>query len=223
MSVGTAPVQVPVSMIGSTVINNSQQIIIFGNDQFLQHDIISLQPGSSLFLPPPGPYWASTTSPTTIEVLPGQSHFFTSSSNIANDVLVQNTSPIPTEISNTSPISISAVSSKLGLSFADSVAPADQPGVSQSSFIAGFTPIFTPFNNNVIIRSASFTQDGTTAGLVGLSTTANLAQLFRVGSATANRPWEDFGSGLYLASGSSMYFWCSANVTGYLTYALTNL
>lgn len=223
LSVGTEPIQVPVSIVGSTVINNSQQIIIFGNDQYLQHDTVSLQPGSSLFLPPPGPYWSATTAPTTIEVLPGQAHFFTSSSNVANDVLVQNTSPIPTEVSNSAPIPISAVSTKLGLSFADSVAPADQPGVSQSAFVAGFTPIFSPFNNSVIMRSASFTQDGSTAGLVGLSTTANTAQLFRVGSATANRPWEDFGTGLWIPAGSALYFWCSVAVTGYFTYALTNL
>ena len=223
LSVGTGPVQVPTSLIGSTVINNSQQIIIFGNDDTLQHDTVSLQAGSSLFLPPPGPYWCASTAPTSIEVLPGQAHFFTSSSNIANDVLVTNTNPIPTEVSNALPIPVSSSSQKLGLNIADSLAPADQPGLSNASFLAGFTPIFNPFNNNVIIRSASFTQDGSTAGLVGLSTTANTAQLFRVGSATANRPWEDFGTGLWIPAGSALYFWCSVAVTGYFTYALTNL
>lgn len=221
LMVSQVPSQIPITLIGSTLFNNTNQVVIVGNDQQLQSNTLSLNAGSSLELPPPGPYWVSSQAPCMLQVLPGKVNFFTAASNIANDVTVVNSTPIEVEVANSTPFNVLQQSTYKAISVADALAPIDTTPQSNGNFGVGFTPLLQNLSTPIILRSYNFTQTGSVAGYVGLSVTANTSGMVQYGSATANKPWT---SGEYLLSiGSSLYFYSSVALTGFLTLGYTTL
>lgn len=118
---------------------------------------------------------------------------------------------------------VTNTSTKLALDIADSVAPSDTPVISNSSFAIGFTPILSNIATDININTATFVQTGTTAGQIGLSTTANTSGLFLIGNATANNPFPPLNKGIVIPSGSTIYFYCSAALSGILSFLYTTL
>ena len=119
---------------------------------------------------------------------------------------------------------VTNTSTKLSLDIADSVAPSDTPVISNSNFAIGFTPILSNISTDININTATFIQTSTTVtGQVGLSTTANTSGLFLIGNATANNPFPPLNKGIVIPSGSTIYFYCSAALTGILSFLYTTL
>ena len=114
-------------------------------------------------------------------------------------------------------------STKKSIDISDSVAPSDTPVVSISSFAIGFTPILNTIPTAIIINDGQFIQTGSVAGQVGLSTAANVNGLFKIGNAVADNPWNPWGKGIWIASGSTVYLYCSSAMSGILVFNYTTL
>lgn len=213
--------QVPITLIGSTIINNTNQVVTIGNDFQLQSNTLTLNGGSSLELPPPGPYWIQSQSPCMLQVMPGKVQYFTAASNVANDVTVVNSSPIEVAVTNTVPFNVLQQSTYKAISVADSLAPIDTTSQSNGVFVAGFTPVITNLSGSIILRSYNFAQQGSAVVYVGLAFTANTSGIFKFGNAANNRPW-DRGDYLMLP-GSNLYLYCSGSIEGFLTLGYTTL
>lgn len=87
VNVGPAPVQLPVTDQGITVVNDGSTLVNVSTDPHLQQGVLPIDPGSSLSLPRAGSYWAMATAPTSVLVLEGNQSYFSTASLQAQGIL----------------------------------------------------------------------------------------------------------------------------------------